>query len=1015
MNKIYRDIFKAIHEGKWIYIEYRNRSQQITKYWIAIKELDPLRRTMSVEGMHLGKYTLLDLECIYIDAICDSKIIEGSYYPVNEFLVDDIAIHPQKYDRIFDSVANLKILSYLEDCSRMDATPYYSDFSLLKYLDRDGFRDGIYHLSDEQFHQIVKHFRTGAEKDSHHPEKLTFQQLGMNVLSIYTQNGLYVLAYRKLFLNVNERTLIPEKKVTICNEFTVNGVKQSARRFLDGDDYNLLYDFEENEEKIKDSIINLDTRYESVDDLPYVIGLGKDTSLDLHHEYNAILDMYAKDKKENIPVPIKAFFGDLVSRQTGRRNPSIYLLDNKINLDQLLAINNALKYPVTYIQGPPGTGKTNTILNTILSAFLNERTVLFACFNNHPIDSVVEKLSALTYHGMSILFPVIRLGNYECMKHALKEIRNRYYIARKITIFDSTLNRNQDQRKERSKELSALLKKYEEQLDLEERKEAIESMLSFNGNHPSSMQGLSFETDLQQRQIPLIDKRIHHIGNITDHDALKLIDQEDEELKKYLYFISAKYLKKIDQEKNQKLKEIIMMEDEEKQLSEFSRYLSAPENLSSFLEIFPIIATTCISAHKLGQPEVSFDMTIIDEASQCNTAIALVPILRGKNLMLVGDPQQLNPVILLDEMTNEQLKEKYAISEEYDYRKNSIYKTYLASDSVSDEILLRSHYRCHPKIVNFNNQKYYNSKLVIFSKSKEENPLEYIDMKEGWTDQKNTAPLEAEAIVKYASENQSRSIGIITPFVNQKNLIKQKLEEEHLNNVDCGTVHAFQGDEKDVILFSTTITDKTYPGTYDWLKNNKELINVATSRARDKLIIYSSLLNVERLHENAGTDDDLYDLIQYVRTEGTSKVNAKKANSRALGIKPFSTNTEEAFLTTLNHALDNIFLSTNRFSVEKEVPVSQVFQDNIENIDLFYSGRFDFVLYEKTNIKKYPLLVIELDGKEHFDDEIVMMRDEKKQEICALHSMQLIRVENTYARRYQYVKEILEQYFTKLK
>ena len=126
-----------------------------------------------------------------------------------------------------------------------------------------------------------------------------------------------------------------------------------------------------------------------------------------------------------------------------------------------------------------------------------------------------------------------------------------------------------------------------------------------------------------------------------------------------------------------------------------------------------MIATTCISAHRLGPPECLFDMTIMDEASQCNTAVALVPVLRGKKLMLVGDPQQLNPVILLGEADNEKLMKKYGISPEYDYRKNSIYKTFLACDAVSDEVLLRYHYRCSPKIIDFNNQKYYHSSLKI--------------------------------------------------------------------------------------------------------------------------------------------------------------------------------------------------------------------------------------------------------------------------------------------------------------
>ncbi len=69
-------------------------------------------------------------------------------------------------------------------------------------------------------------------------------------------------------------------------------------------------------------------------------------------------------------------------------------------------------------------------------------------------------------------------------------------------------------------------------------------------------------------------------------------------------------------------------------------------------DIFRAMITTCISAHKLGEPESMFDMVIIDEASQCNTVVSLVPIIRGENLMLVGDPQQLNPVILLDEIAN---------------------------------------------------------------------------------------------------------------------------------------------------------------------------------------------------------------------------------------------------------------------------------------------------------------------------------------------------------------------------
>ena len=473
-------------------------------------------------------------------------------------------------------------------------------------------------------------------------------------------------------------------------------------------------------------------------------------------------------------------------------------------------------------------------------------------------------------------------------------------------------------------------------------------------------------------------------------------------------------MKRLDNKEFDKLREILDEEDLDKATENFAKYLADKKNLQRLQKIFPIIATTCISAHRLGDPEPMFDMVIMDEASQCNTAVSLVPILRGNSLMLVGDPQQLSPVILLDELVNERLKKRYCVSEEYDYRKNSVYKVYLSCDAVSDEILLHNHYRCHPRIIEFNNRKYYNSRLNIRTVSQEPSPLEYLDMQDAWADTKNTAPAEARAIAEYAASHRDRSIGVITPFVNQKQMIEQALKEEGVSDVTCGTVHAFQGDEKDVILFSTAITDQTQARTYEWLKNNKELINVATSRARDRLVVLGSQKNLSRLHQ-IGDQDDLYELVQYVRSNGQSVVTPKKANSRALGVKPFSTATEEAFLQNLGHALGNIWLSQSRYAIRKEVSISQVFQSNDTFDDLFYSGRFDFVVYEKQGEQELPMLAVELDGKEHYEDEVVRRRDEKKNRICEAHNLQLIRVENSYARRYNYIKEILLDYFSKMR
>ena len=430
MNSICRDIFRAIHEGKWLRIEYRNKEEQLTKYWIGIRSLNAVKRTMSVDGLHLGMYTVGRFDCIYIDSIESSEIVEGSYHEINQELKQDIYLNPHKYKTIFEHVANLKILNYLEMCNRMDTTPYYSDFNLVRYLDRERFTGESFQLSDEQFKYIVKNFQFKME-DAKRDKKLSIQQLAMNVLSIRTHKGLYVLAYRKLQLDVKRKVLAPDADITICTEYTYNGIKENIRQYLDADEYELLEDFEKNQEEIKDCITKHGGQVMCVDDMPYMIGLGMDIVLDLHSEYQAIIDMY---QKETVTVPIRAFFGDLLNRPIRKKAYPIILQNQRINLDQLLAINNAMKFPVAYVQGPPGTGKTNTIINTILTAFFNEKTVLFSSYNNHPINEVFKKLIDFKYRGRAIPFPVLRLGNKDKLKEAIEYIKEIYLRTQQITI-----------------------------------------------------------------------------------------------------------------------------------------------------------------------------------------------------------------------------------------------------------------------------------------------------------------------------------------------------------------------------------------------------------------------------------------------------------------------------------------------------------------------------------------------------------------------------------------------------
>ncbi|HWR61245.1 MAG TPA: AAA domain-containing protein, partial [Clostridia bacterium] len=487
MNSITKDIFKAIHEGKWLSIEYKNKDDNITKYWIAIKDIDLKHKSLIVDGLHLSKYSLCGLS-IYIDSILSSAVVEGSYCEVNRELVDDIRLNPHKYRSIFSHSVNLKILNYLIDCNRLDTTPYKCEYSLIRYFDRDCLSTGIYQLSDEQFQEIVKNFQRKAIGLN---AQKRIKQLCINVLSINTKKGLYVLVYRKLKLDVGTRILRPEDEITICREYSIDGEKQSIRQFLDAEDYCLLDEFSRNQELIKDRITRANPHINGVDDMPYMLAVGMDIILDLEYEYEAIIEMFDTD---SVTVPVKAFFGDLVKRSERRKEYPIVLLNKRVNIDQLLAINNAMKYPIAYIQGPPGTGKTNTIINTIATAFFNERTVLFASYNNHPIDSVFDTFQDIKYKGKSVPFPIIRLGNNEKVAKSLDFIKSIYESTKNISIYDKTLEKNREDKIERTKKLTALLKKHETRLDLLERREIIEKLLS-------SYNQLNFQADLQGRQL----------------------------------------------------------------------------------------------------------------------------------------------------------------------------------------------------------------------------------------------------------------------------------------------------------------------------------------------------------------------------------------------------------------------------------------------------------------------------------------------------------------------------------
>lgn len=278
----------------------------------------------------------------------------------------------------------------------------------------------------------------------------------------------------------------------------------------------------------------------------------------------------------------------------------------------------------------------------------------------------------------------------------------------------------------------------------------------------------------------------------------------------------------------------------------------------NFLEIFNIISVTSLSAKaSLPLSNELFDMVVIDEASQCDIASAIPLILRAKQLVVIGDPLQLKHISSLNKFEEEKIKEhlhlsgsvylKYKEKSLWDYSENFLLNA-KSNNSVEN---IDRHYRCHPDIIGYSNEAFYNPKLGVDLKictKKEDFTIQPSGIK--WVDvigkhkadniNINEAEIEKsiELATNIANNNPNISIGIVTPFRHQAEALHNKLPINLRTRIIANTVNIFQGDEKDVMIYSLVVTNNSPDRKIYWIDNMvPESVNVAITRARNTIYI----------------------------------------------------------------------------------------------------------------------------------------------------------------------------------
>ena len=135
---------------------------------------------------------------------------------------------------------------------------------------------------------------------------------------------------------------------------------------------------------------------------------------------------------------------------------------------------------------------------------------------------------------------------------------------------------------------------------------------------------------------------------------------------------------------------------------------------------YPVILSTTFSSRNSLNSDVVYDYLIMDEASQVDIATGALALSCARNVVIVGDTKQLPNVVKDDTKVKAKvIFDSFHISEGYQYT-NSFLQSILDVMPNVTQTLLREHYRCHPKIINFCNQKFYRGELIIMTTDKGE-------------------------------------------------------------------------------------------------------------------------------------------------------------------------------------------------------------------------------------------------------------------------------------------------------
>jgi len=319
-----------------------------------------------------------------------------------------------------------------------------------------------------------------------------------------------------------------------------------------------------------------------------------------------------------------------------------------------------------------------------------------------------------------------------------------------------------------------------------------------------------------------------------------------------------------------------------------------PDTVRYYAMVAPVVVATCHTLPKLlfdydkqekvNHPRFGYaDLLIVDEAGQANPPLIAGLFGLARKALVVGDVEQLEPVLKLLESEDDMLLRSAGLDsagssvQPLKASQGNVMRLAQAASAFKEEsgpgLTLRRHYRCVPDIIDFCNRNVYGGDLRCIRRN-DSKPLYgkhllFVRSDEGgyqssgsWVNDR-----EAEAIASWLVRERGNIeawakrtnrdgdladiVGIITPYEPQEWKLRHAIEAAFsaaaatedrrasdaamVERMTIGTVHKLQGAERPIIIFSGTSDNAKSRPYYD---KDRRLLNVAVSRAKDTFVLF---------------------------------------------------------------------------------------------------------------------------------------------------------------------------------